>query len=377
MSDLTQPVKIALEVTKLDLLKFIVPTVASFTIGILSTPLIMKFLVKNDMQKKKNVSKTIDGRKATLTSKIDNDEGKTLYRMGGLVMLSGVFGSALIIWIISKLTGSDAFIKLDFISRNQTWLIFFALAVGAITGFIDDLMVCGKTPKKLQRFSKYVGDGLSFKFRITVVSLLAAFCGWWIAVKQENPVLHVPFFGNYTLPVVAFIALFILVVIATYSGNIIDGVDGMSGGVFSTIFAAFGILAITQGKYDIATFCFAMIGGLFAFLWFNIPPARFMLSEVGSMGITIIIGILAFLTDSVLVLPVIAGLMVITVASVVIQLTSKKLRGGKKVFLAAPIHIHLQLIGWPKPKVAMRYWILSLMFATSGVAIYLLGGNFR
>lgn len=376
MSSLDQPVQIALQVSRYDLLKFIVPTVLSFTIGILSTPLIMKFLRKHDMQKKRNVAKAIDGKAATLTAKIDNDEGKTLYRMGGLVVLAGVFGSALLIWVLSKLTGWEGFVKLDFISRNQTWLIFFSLFIGAITGFVDDLMVCGKTPSLLKKYSKYVGDGLSFKFRVFVVSSLAAFCGWWIAVKQENPILHIPFVGNYTIPVAIFIILFVLVVMGTYSGNIIDGVDGMSGGVFSTIFAAFGILAISQGKYDIATFCFAMIGGLFAFLWFNIPPARFMLSEVGSMGITIIIGVLAFLTDSVLVLPVIAGLMVLTVLSVIIQLSSKKFR-GKKVFLAAPVHIHLQLIGWTKPKVAMRYWILSLMFAASGVGLYLLGGYFR
>ena len=139
---------------------------------------------------------------------------------------------------------------------------------------------------------------------------------------------------------------------------------------------ALGIIAITQNKFDVATLCFATVGGLFAFLWFNIPPARFMLSEVGSMALTVMIAIIAFITDTVFVLPIIAAPLYLTTLSVVAQLLSKKFR-GKKIFLAAPVHVHFQLAGWPKHKVTMRYWILSLMFSASGLAVYLLGGHFR
>lgn len=374
MTDLEQPVQIALQITKLDLLKFIVPTVSAFIIGILSTPLIMKyFLVKYDIRKKKSVATTVDGKAAPLTASIDNDEKKVLYRMGGLVMLTGLLTTALGIWVISKITGSSEFIKLDFISRNQTWLPLFGLAVGAIVGGIDELLVADKLKGKLARS---LGGGLSLRIRIATVSLVGLFCGWWMAVKQDLSSLHIPFFGNYNIPVLLFIAIFVIVVAATYSGTIIDGVDGLSSGVFSSILMALGIIAITQSKFDVATLCFATVGALFAFLWFNIPPARFMLSEVGSMALTVMIAIIAFVTDSVFVLPIIAALLYLTTLSVILQLLSKKFR-GKKIFLAAPLHVHLQLIGWPKYKVTMRYWVLSVMFASTGVAVYLLGGHFR
>ncbi len=374
MSDLEQPVQIALQVTKLDLLKFIVPTVSSFVVGILSTPFIMKyFLVKYDIRKKKSVAKTIDGKATTLTASVDQDDKKILYRMGGLVMLTGLLTTALGIWIISKVTGSNDFIKLDFISRNQTWLPLFGLAVGALVGGIDELLVAGKLKGKLGRS---LGGGLSIKYRIIPVALVGVFCGWWMAIKQEASSLHIPFLGNYDVPVLIFILLFVLVITATYSGTIIDGVDGLSAGVFSSILMALGFIAITQSKFDVATLCFATVGGLFAFLWFNIPPARFMLSEVGSMALTVMIAIIAFVTDAVFVLPIIAAPLYLTTLSVVLQLASKRIR-GKKIFLAAPVHVHFQLIGWPKYKVTMRYWILSLMFASTGIALYLLGGHFR
>ena len=374
MTDLEQPVSIALQITKLDLLKFILPTVSAFVIGILSTPFIMKYiLVKHDIRKKKSVAKTIDGKATPLTASIDQDDKKILYRMGGLVMLTGLLTTALGIWIVSKLTGSTESIKLDFISRNQTWLPLFGLAVGAFVGGIDELLVTDKLKGKLARS---LGGGLSLKVRIAAVSFVGLFCGWWMAVKQDLSSLHIPFFGNYNIPVLLFIAIFVLVVAATYSGTIIDGVDGLSAGVFSSILMALGFIAVTQSKFDVATLCFATVGALFAFLWFNIPPARFMLSEVGSMALTVMIAIIAFITDSVFVLPIIAAPLYLTTLSVVIQLLSKKFR-GKKVFLAAPVHIHFQLIGWPKYKVTMRYWILSLMFSSTGLAVYLLGGHFR
>lgn len=374
MTDLEQPVSIALQITKLDLLKFIIPTVSAFIIGILSTPFIMKyFLVKYDIRKKKSVAKTIDGKATPLTASIDQDDKKILYRMGGLIMLTGLLTTALGIWLISKLTGSSEFIKLDFISRNQTWLPLFGLVVGAIVGGIDELLVADKLKGKLARS---LGGGLSLKVRIAAVSLVGLFCGWWMAVKQDLSSLHIPFVGNFDIPALIFIGIFVVVVAATYSGTIIDGVDGLSAGVFSSILMALGFIAITQNKFDVATLCFATVGALFAFLWFNIPPARFMLSEVGSMALTVMIAIIAFITDSVFVLPIIAAPLYLTTLSVVIQLLSKKFR-GKKVFLAAPVHIHFQLIGWPKYKVTMRYWILSLMFSSTGLAVYLLGGHFR
>jgi len=131
--------------------------------------------------------------------------------------------------------------------------------------------------------------------------------------------------------------------------------------------------ALHRGQIDLASFCLVIVGALLAFLWFNIPPARFYMGETGTMGLTATLTVVAFLTDSVIVLPIIGILLVAESASVIIQVLSKKLRGGKKVFLAAPIHHHFEALGWPHYKITMRFWVIGVIMAIIGVAIRLLG----
>ncbi len=158
----------------------------------------------------------------------------------------------------------------------------------------------------------------------------------------------------------------------------IDGIDGLAGGVFAIAFSSYGVIAFYQQQINIASFCFALAGGILAFLWFNVPPARFYMSETGSMALTITLAVIAFMTDSlgkgygVLVVPIIALPLMLTTASVIIQILSKKIRGGKKVFLVAPLHHHFEAKGWPAYKVTMRYWIISIVFGVIGIIIALL-----
>jgi len=163
-----------------------------------------------------------------------------------------------------------------------------------------------------------------------------------------------------------------LVMLAIFSGGVIDGIDGLAGGIMAVMFSAYGVIAFFQNQIDLATFCAAIVGGTLAFLWFNVPPARFYMSETGMLGLTVTLSIIAFLTDSVAVLPIIAFPLIATSASVVIQYLSKKYR-GKKVFLVAPLHHHFEAIGWPAAKVTMRYWILSIIFAVVGMIVSILG----
>jgi phospho-N-acetylmuramoyl-pentapeptide-transferase len=160
--------------------------------------------------------------------------------------------------------------------------------------------------------------------------------------------------------------------LASWSGGVIDGLDGLAGGVLGSIFAAFGIIAFTRGQVDLAAFCIVIVGTLFSFLWFNIPPARFYMGETGMLGLTSTLAVIAFLTDSVIVFPIIAGLIVIEVASIILQLLSKKFR-HKKIWLCTPIHHHFEALGWPPYKVTMRFWVLGIILAIIGIAIRLLG----
>ena len=145
------------------------------------------------------------------------------------------------------------------------------------------------------------------------------------------------------------------------------------------MFTAYAGIAFYQQQINLAAFSALIVGGILAFLWFNIPPARFYMSETGTMGLTITLTVVAFMTDSlggghgVFVLPIVAFPLVITVLSVVIQLLSKKFRNGKKIFQVAPIHHHFEAIGWPAAKVTMRYWVISIVFAIIGLSIALIG----
>ena len=348
----------------LDIIKVIAPAAFAFACGIVITPTITHYLYKYRAWKKKSVTVASDGRVAPISAKLHDDESRKTPRMGGIVVWGSALITTLIFVALSYFDGAMGE-KLNFLSRNQTWLPLFTLLVGALIGFVDDYMTIS------ERYD-HIAGGLSLAKRIILVALVGAVGAWWFYTKLDVSTIIVPFVGLLDIGIF-FIPFFIIVTLGTYSGGVIDGLDGLSGGVFASIFSAYGIIAFAQNQIDIAAFCFMIVGSLLAFLWFNIPPARFFMSETGIMALTMTLSVIAFLTGQVLVLPIIAFLLVATSLSSSIQLLSKKLRHGKKVFLVAPLHHHFQAIGWPAYKVVMRYWVLSVMFATVGVIIALIG----
>lgn len=351
----------------LDPFKVLLPAVVSFAIGIIIAPIIGRFLIKNKLWKKKNVTKTIDGKEATITASLHNDEKMPVPRLGGTVVWFSVFATALLFWLISKIFPVPFTEKLVFISRNQTWLPLMAMFVGAIVGAIDDLLVVDAFGSKL---NSYIGGGLSFPIRFLAVSLLGLFAGWWFYAKLGVDTVYMPFYGHVHLGGLLFILFFIIVTLATFSTGVIDGVDGLSGGVMSAVFTAYGMIAYAHGQVDIAAFCFVVLGGIMAFLWFNIPPALFYLTETGMLALSLSLSVIAFLTDAVMYLPIIAFPLMATTISVILQLFWKKVF-KRKLFIVAPLHHHFQAKGWSGAKVAMRYWIVSYMCALLGVVVVL------
>ena len=315
------------------------------------------------MWKKKNVAVATDGGTATISQKLHNDEERKTPRMGGIV----VWGSTLLTVILFKLGSyldGATLDKLNFLSRNQTWLTLFTLLVGAGIGLIDDYWV------SRERYDQKAG-GLSFWKRIAGVAIVGIIGAWWFYFKLDISYIYVPFVGGVNIGLF-FLPFFVLVMLGTYSGGVIDGLDGLSGGVFAIIFGAYGSIALLQNQNDLATFCFVLVGSLLAFLWFNIPPAKFFMSETGIMALTMTLSVVAFLTGQVLLLPIIAFPLVISSGSSSLQLLSKKYR-GKKIFLVAPLHHHFQAKGTPASSVVMRYWITGVIVAILGLVIALLG----
>ncbi|MDB5260318.1 MAG: Phospho-N-acetylmuramoyl-pentapeptide-transferase [Candidatus Nomurabacteria bacterium] len=352
----------------LTIFKVLMPAVLSFIIGILFSPPLISFLRKHKIWKKKNVGKSIDGSLISITATLHNDEERKLLRMGGIVIWFSVFATTAIFLLISWIFPSSITEKIEFISRNQTWLPLIAMLVGAIVGGVDDLLVAEAFGGSL---NSYVGGGLSFPVRLVAVSLLGLGMGAWFYYKLDVSAVYIPFHGGVVVGGLLFILFFTLVTVALFSTSVIDGVDGLSGGIFSAIFTAYGFIAYYQQQIDIAALCFVIVGAIFAFLWFNVPPATYMMAETGIMALTLSLSVIAFLTDSVMYLPIIALPLVITTGSVILQLLWKKIF-KRKLFIVAPLHHHFEAKGWAKAQVTMRYWIISYMCAMLGVVVALI-----
>ncbi len=323
-------------------------------IAMLWAPFLINFLYKHRLWKKEARKKTISGEEASVFYELHKDRETKVPRFGGLLVW---ITTTLVILVFS-------FTNLNFLSRSQTWLPLFTLIAASLVGFVDDILVVSEK-------GKYIGGGLSLKKRLFIVILIGLVCGIWFYQKLGWDIINIPLLGNFSIGI-WYIPLFILVMVACWSGGIVDGLDGLAGGTFASIFGAFTIIAFSQGKIDLAVFCSVIVGTLFSFLWFNIPPARFYMGETGILGLTTTVCVIAFLTNSVFVLPIIAGILVMESASVILQLISKKIR-KKKIFLSTPVHHHFEAIGWPASKVTMRLWIVGIVFAIIGTAIRLLG----
>lgn len=354
----------------IDVVKIAIPATLAFFIGILITPLLTHYLYKHRMWKKKAGKTDLLGKETPIFNKLHKEKEVSTPRMGGVVIWASSLITIIGIWIFAKLFPTEVTAKLDFLSRDQTWIPLFTLIVGSLVGLVDDFFEVSEKRK---------GEGgLSLRKRLLIVSFIAFLVALWFFFKLEITTLGLPFFDDIYIGFF-FIPFFILVTLALYAGGVIDGIDGLSGGVFAVMFASYASIAFYQQQINLAAFSAMVAGAILAFLWFNIPPARFYMSETGTMGLTITLAVVAFMTDAlggghgVFVLPIIAFPLVVTVLSDVIQVLSKKFRNGKKIFLVAPLHHHFEALGWPAYKVTMRYWVISIVFGVVGIIIGLIG----
>jgi len=183
--------------------------------------------------------------------------------------------------------------------------------------------------------------------------------------------IGIPFDGELAIGILI-IPFFVLMTNALYASGVIDGIDGLSGGVFAAIFASYSGVAILQHQFEIAALCATITGAILAFTWFNIPPARFWMTETGSMALTLTLAVVVLMTDNLgdghgISLFFIIGLpLIATVLSNVLQILYRKIT-GKKLFRIAPLHHHFEATGWPSYKVTMRYWIISIICAILGI----------
>jgi phospho-N-acetylmuramoyl-pentapeptide-transferase len=300
---------------------------------------------------KKIRTHSISGEKAKVFHKLHAEKhARNIPTMAGIIFVL----STLIITIAGNLI------------RSETWLPIAAMVGAGAIGLFDDII-------NIRGLGGNVA-GLRTKRKTLLLLGVALIGGVWFYSKLGVHGVHVPFFETWELGILI-IPLFILVVFSTgVAVNMSDGLDGLAGGLSAIAFGAYAIIAMIEKKYGLAGFCMTIVGALLSYTWFNIYPARFFMGDVGSFALGTALGVVAMLTDTVFLLPVIGIVFVVEVASVIVQQISKRLRNGKKIFLSSPIHHHFEAIGWPETKVTMRFWIIGQVAAFIGVILFILGG---
>ena len=324
-----------------------------FTVAISLAKPFINLLIKH------KIGKTIrDGEDAKLYNSLHEKKSGTP-TMGGIL----IWGSTLIVILLSRFLSYIGVFEHSLINRNETYLPIITLVSVALLGAVDDYF-------NIKGWGK--SKGLNVRPKFFWLILLALLGGLWFYFKLGYNMIHFPGIGDFTIGL-WYIPLFVLVIVATANAvNITDGLDGLSGGLTIIAYGAFGTLAYYHGLYILAAFCALICGATLAFLWFNIPPAKFYMGDTGSLALGATLGVIAMLTNGVVILPFIAAIFVFETLSVIIQLSSKKIF-GKKVFHIAPIHHHFEYLGWPESQIVMRFWIIGALFATVGLILGLVG----
>ena len=350
---------------EINVLKVVIPSVLTFFLGIIITPFFTDFFYKYKMWKKSPRTMAGDITNGDFAKVHNTASELSTPRIGGVIIWVSVLLSVLIIYLLSIIFPTDLAEKLNFFSRSQTFIPLGTLILASLIGLVDDLLqILGK--------GTYARDPLMYrKIKIICVCLIGLAIGFWFYDKLGATAIHIPFWYDIELGI-WFIPFFVMVMLAVFSTSVIDGMDGLSGGGMAIIFTAYAVVAFVHNQIDISVLCAVISGGILAFLWYNIPPARFYMGETGMLGLTVTLSVIAFLTNSPLLLVVIAFPLVITSASVILQIISYKYFGKRRIFKVAPLHHHFEAIGWSREKIVMRYWVISVVSAIVGVIIALI-----
>jgi phospho-N-acetylmuramoyl-pentapeptide-transferase len=273
--------------------------------------------------------------------------------MGGILFVLPVV-------LLTVLLNGASIVGLDVIGRS-IFLPLGTMLLHAALGAVDDWEgIRGKRK----------GSGMQARVKFFFQWILAFVIAFGLHSVLEAPQMFIPgvkdaiTLGWWYIPLAAF-----LIVTFANAVNFTDGLDGLGGLISATAFAAYGAIALMQGQIYIARFCFALVGALFGFLWFNLHPAQLMMGDLGSMALGSTLAVVALMTGQWLLLPIIAIIPVSEVISVMLQVSYFKITHGRRLFKMAPIHHHFELIGWSETQIVQRFWLIGLMAAMLGIAL--------
>jgi len=283
--------------------------------------------------------------------------------MGGLaIVVAAAFG-----WVLSDLIGGREFTR-------RGAIIMFTICLAAVVGLIDDGL------------KVFRARNLGLNKRAKIIGLLVVAVTFVVLVVNLTNVNTTISFTRYDLPgwdigTIGWSALAILLILAaTNAVNLTDGLDGLAAGSSIFAFAAFVVICFVgfrhidvygdQSFLDTAVIAAAMLGGCTGFLWWNAAPAQIFMGDTGSLAIGAALATLALSTNTVLLLPIVGGLFVMETVSVILQVGTFRLMGGRRLFRMAPLHHHFELGGWPETRVIIRLWIVAGLCTAVAVGLF-------
>lgn len=275
--------------------------------------------------------------------------------MGGILIWGTVAVVTLITNIFEFRDGELVF------ERRSMILPFTVVIVMMGIGFWDDL-------------GSLVGGayrGLSWRIKFVFIALLSgtvAATMFWVLDAQS---INIPWAGQYELGYVYLIIAFVTVFSGTTAVAVTDGLDGLLGGLAAFAFGAYGIISFMQGQDFLAVFCFTVVGALLGFLWYNAHPASVIMGDTGALPLGAALATVGLMTGHWLLLPIIGVVFVAEAMSDILQVAYFKATGGRRLFRKAPLHHHLELLGWSEPQVVMRLYLFGIAGAMVGVALAL------
>ena len=341
--------------TSIYLLAVFVSFVLNFT---LIVPFI-DFLYKLKVQRADQKTKDAFNRPTPIFDKFNQHKKGVPVGGGIIISLTTVFVFILFIfmyWFLQKkiLTNYPSIF-------SEIKIILFTFISFGFLGLFDDL-------NKIFLWKKNGFFGIRMRHKAILEVILALIISYWLFADLKIQIMHVPFFGVFDLGYLYFVFSSFVIVAFANAVNITDGLDGLASGILT--FAVIGFWVISRSILDVPTSLFiaAWLGGLLAFLYFNIYPARIILGDAGALSFGATFAVIGLILGKAFALPIMGGVFVIEIVSSLIQLLGKKFL-KRKIFPVAPFHLYLQNKGWEEPKVVMRLWLFSIIFVIFGLMI--------
>lgn len=338
---------------------YLFATFISFVIhAVLIIPFI-NFLYSIKAQRADQKTKDAFNKSTPIFDKFNKHKAGTPVGGGLLIITVTMF---LFLFVLFLFVSFNQPIRTNFPSiAGEILILLFTFMSFGLLGVYDDLT-------KIFFWKQKGHYGLRLRHKLIIEIVLGLIIGYWLYTSLKIDIIHIPFLGVFHIGIFYIIFAAFTIISFANAVNMTDGLDGLATGVLMIALASFWIIAASIIDVPTSVFIALWLGGLMAFLYFNIPPARIFLGDSGSLSFGASFAVVGLILGKAFTLPLIGGIFVVEIMSSALQLLSRRFR-HKKLFAAAPYHLLLQHNGWQESKIVMRFWLISILLSVFGLML--------